>query len=65
MSLADKVNHKARAVRGRIMRAAGVITGDRGLEAEGRAEEAVGQLGQIDEKINDVLRGRRLRRRRV
>lgn len=59
MSFADKMNNKARELRGRIKRNAGEVTGDRNLEAEGRAEEAGGNLRQAGEKIKDAFRGRR------
>ena len=58
MGFADKVNNKARELRGRIKRNAGEVTGDRRLEAEGRAEEAGGNLRQAGEKIKDAFRGR-------
>jgi uncharacterized protein YjbJ (UPF0337 family) len=64
MSFADKMNNKARELRGRIKRNAGEVTGDRNLEAEGRAEEAGGNLRQAGEKIKDVFRGAGPRRRR-
>jgi uncharacterized protein YjbJ (UPF0337 family) len=59
MSFADKMNNKAKELRGRIKRNAGEVTGDRSLEAEGRAEETGGNLRQAGEKIKDVFRGRR------
>jgi len=46
MSFADKMNNKAQEMRGRIKRNAGQVTGDRRLEAEGRAEERSGNLRQ-------------------
>jgi uncharacterized protein YjbJ (UPF0337 family) len=61
MSFADKMNNKARELRGRMKRNAGEVTGDRSLEAEGRAEEAGGNLRQAGEKIKDAFRGRRRR----
>ncbi len=59
MSFANKVNNKARELRGRIKRNAGEVTGDRRLEAEGRAQETGGHLRQAGEKIKDVFRGHR------
>jgi uncharacterized protein YjbJ (UPF0337 family) len=59
MSFADKMNNKARELRGRMKRNAGEVTGDRRLEAEGRAEETGGHLRQAGEKIKDAFRGRR------
>jgi uncharacterized protein YjbJ (UPF0337 family) len=59
MSFADKMNNKAKELRGRMKRNAGEVTGDRRLEAEGRAEETGGNLRQAGEKIKDAFRGRR------
>jgi uncharacterized protein YjbJ (UPF0337 family) len=59
MSFANKMNNKARELRGRIKRNAGEVTGDRRLEAEGRAEETGGHLRQAGEKIKDAFRGPR------
>ena len=58
MSFADKMDAKARELRGRIKRNAGQVTGDPALEAEGRAEETGGRLRQTGEKIKDAFRGR-------
>ena len=62
MSFADKMENKARELRGRIKRNAGEVTGDRRLEAEGRAEETGGHLRQAGEKIKDAFRGPRRNR---
>jgi uncharacterized protein YjbJ (UPF0337 family) len=59
MSFADKMNNKARELRGRVKRNAGEVTGDRRLEAEGRTEEMGGHLRQAGEKVKDAFRGRR------
>jgi uncharacterized protein YjbJ (UPF0337 family) len=63
MSFADKMNNKARELRGRVMRNAGEVTGNRDLEARGRAEETSGNLRQAGQKIRDVFRGLGPRRR--
>ena len=63
MSFADKMNNKAQEMRGRIKRNAGQVTGDRRLEAEGRAEERSGNLRQAGEKIKEALFGSGPRRR--
>jgi uncharacterized protein YjbJ (UPF0337 family) len=57
MSFADKVHNKAREMRGRVKRNAGEVTGNRRLEAEGRAEETGGNLRQAGETIKDAFRG--------
>lgn len=63
MSLADKLGNKAQELRGRIKRNTGEVIGDRGLRAEGRADERKGNLKQAVEKIKDAFRGRGTRRR--
>ena len=57
MSFADKVENKAQELGGRIKRATGEATGDRSLEAEGRADETGAHLKQAGEKIKDAFRG--------
>ena len=63
MSFTEKMNNKARELRGRIKRNAGEVTGNRELEAEGRAEEVGGNLRQAGGKVRDALRGLGPRRR--
>jgi uncharacterized protein YjbJ (UPF0337 family) len=63
MSFEDKISNKAQELRGRIKRNTGQVTGDRRLEAEGRAEERSGHLRQAGEKIKDALFGSGPRRR--
>ena len=63
MSFADKMNNKARELRGRVKRNAGEVTGDRRLQAEGAAEERGGHLRQAGEKLKDAFRGSGPRRR--
>jgi uncharacterized protein YjbJ (UPF0337 family) len=64
VSFADKVRNKAQELRGRVKRNTGEVTGDRGLQAEGRADEVKSNLKQAGEKVKDAFRGRRPRRRR-
>jgi uncharacterized protein YjbJ (UPF0337 family) len=64
MSFADKFRDKAQELRGRIKRNTGEVTGDRRLQAEGRADEVKGSLKQAGEKVKDAFRGRGTRRRR-
>ena len=63
MSLADKMNNKARELRGRVKRNSGEVTGDRRLQAEGAAEERGGHLRQAGEKLKDAFLGSGSRRR--
>ena len=62
VSFTDKLRNKAQQLRGRIKRNTGEVTGDRSLQARGRADEVKGNLKQTGEKIKDAFRGRRRRR---
>jgi len=64
MSLADKLRNKAQELRGRIKRNTGEVTGDQGLQAEGRADEVKSNLKQAGEKIKDAFRRRGTHRRK-
>lgn len=63
MGFADKMNNKAREMRGRVKRNTGEVIGDRRLEAEGRAEERGSHLRQVGEKLKDAVFGTGSRRR--
>ena len=62
MSFADKFSNKVQELRGRIKRNTGEVTGNRGLQAEGRADEVKSNLKQAGEKVKDAFRGRGTRR---
>jgi uncharacterized protein YjbJ (UPF0337 family) len=62
VSFADKFRDKAQELRGRIKRNTGEVTGRRRLQAEGTAEEVLGNLKQAGEKVKDAFRGRGRRR---
>jgi uncharacterized protein YjbJ (UPF0337 family) len=64
VSFAHKFSNMAQELRGRIKRNTGEVTGDRGPQAEGRADEVKSNLKQTGEKIKDAFRGRGPRRRR-
>ncbi|MDT7595335.1 MAG: hypothetical protein QOJ06_881 [Pseudonocardiales bacterium] len=64
MSFADKFRDKVQVLRGRIKRNTGEVTGSGRLQAEGRADEVMGNLKQAGEKVKDAFRGRGTRRRR-
>jgi uncharacterized protein YjbJ (UPF0337 family) len=64
VSFADKFRDKAQVLRGRLKRNTGELIDDRRLQAEGRADEVMGNLKQAGEKVKDVFRGRGTRRRR-
>ncbi|MGB7797304.1 MAG: CsbD family protein [Pseudonocardiaceae bacterium] len=63
MSFANKFRDKAQVLRGRIKWNTGEVTGNRRLQAEGRADQVVGNLKQAGEKVKDAFRGRGNRRR--
>ena len=64
MSFADKFRNKMQVLRGRIKQDTGEVTGSGRLQAEGRADEVMGNLKQAGEKVKDAFRGRGTRRRR-
>ena len=63
MSFANKFRAKMQVLRGRIKRDTGQVTGSGRLQAEGRADEVMGNLKQAGEKVKDAFRGRGTRRR--
>jgi uncharacterized protein YjbJ (UPF0337 family) len=64
VGLTDKFRDKAQALRGRMKRNTGEVTGNRRLQAEGRTDEVMGNLKQAGEKVKDAFRGRGGTRRR-
>jgi len=54
----NKTRNTAQKAKGQIKEAAGRATGDRRLEAEGRADKKSANLKQATEKIKDAFRGR-------
>ena len=56
MSIARKIAHKAEAVKGSAKRLVGRLTGSRRLRAEGRADQAKGNLKQAGDKIKDAFK---------
>jgi uncharacterized protein YjbJ (UPF0337 family) len=64
VSFVDKFRDKTQVLRGRIKRNTGEVTGNRRLQAEGSADEVIGNLKQAGEKVKDAFRGRGSRRRR-
>jgi len=54
MSISTEIAHKAEAVKGSVKRMAGRITGSRRLRAEGRADQAKGDIKQAGAKIKDA-----------
>jgi uncharacterized protein YjbJ (UPF0337 family) len=53
-----KTRNAAQKLKGQVKQAAGRVTGDRRLEAEGRADKTSANLKQAGEKVKDAFRGR-------
>lgn len=56
MSLTKKAAHKAEAVKGGVKKTVGRATGDRTLEAEGRADQVKGDTKQAGAKVKDAFK---------
>ena len=56
MSIARKIAHKAEAVKGTVKKTAGRATGSRRLQAEGRGDQAKGNLKQAGAKVKDAVK---------
>ncbi|MDH6136643.1 uncharacterized protein YjbJ (UPF0337 family) [Kitasatospora sp. MAA4] len=56
MSVTKKVAHKAEAVKGGVKKTVGRATGDRTLEAEGRADQIKGDTKQAGAKVKDAFK---------
>ena len=47
---------KSDELKGRVKEAAGVLTGDEKLKREGKADQAVGKIKQVVEKVIDKIK---------
>jgi uncharacterized protein YjbJ (UPF0337 family) len=56
MSIAKKIAHKLEAVKGTFKKTAGRSTGNRSMEAEGRGDQAKGNLKQAGAKVKDAVK---------
>jgi uncharacterized protein YjbJ (UPF0337 family) len=54
----NKTRNAAQKVKGQLKEAAGAVTGNRRLEAEGRGNKTRANLKQAGEKVKDAFRGR-------
>jgi uncharacterized protein YjbJ (UPF0337 family) len=54
----NKSRNTTQKVKGQLKEAAGAVTGDERLEAEGRADKTEANLKQAGEKVKDAFRGR-------
>ena len=56
MGMDDKAKNMAEDWKGKTKEAAGELTGDRDLAAEGRADQTEADLKQAGEKVKDAFR---------
>ena len=56
MSAEDKAKNAAQKAAGEVKEGAGKMTGDQSLEAEGRGDQAKGDLKQAGEKVKDAVK---------
>ena len=56
MSFKDKAENKVEDVKGQGKESAGRATGDRDLEAEGRADQTEGKVKQAGEHVKDAAK---------
>ncbi len=56
MALDDKASNKAEELKGKGKETVGRATGDEQMEAEGKGDQAKGNLKQAGEKIKDVFK---------
>jgi uncharacterized protein YjbJ (UPF0337 family) len=56
MTISKKIAHKAEAVKGTFTKTAGRATGSRRLRAEGRGDQAKGNIKQAGAKVKDALK---------
>ncbi|MCX4728625.1 CsbD family protein [Streptomyces sp. NBC_01020] len=56
MAADEKAQAKGEQVKGKVKKAAGGAVGNESMEAEGRAEEAKGDLRQAKEKAKDAFK---------
>ncbi|HEU0128386.1 MAG TPA: CsbD family protein [Pseudonocardiaceae bacterium] len=56
MGLADKAKNKGQELQGKGKETAGRATGDDELKAEGKTDQAKGDLKQAGEKIKDTFK---------
>jgi uncharacterized protein YjbJ (UPF0337 family) len=53
----DKVRNKGEETKGKLKETTGRATGDKDLEAEGRADRTKGSAKQAGEKLKDAAKG--------
>ncbi len=56
MGAEDKAKNTAEKATGQVKEGAGKVTGNESLEAEGRGDQAKGNLKQAGEKVKDAFK---------
>ena len=56
MSATDKTKNKAQELAGKVKEKTGQATGDRHLQARGKADQAKASLKQAGEKVKDAFK---------
>jgi uncharacterized protein YjbJ (UPF0337 family) len=56
MATEDKAANKVTEVKGKAKKGLGKATGDREMEAEGKTDQAKGNLKQAGEKVKDAFK---------
>ena len=56
MATVDKAKNKAQVAKGHVKEAAGKLTNDKSLEAEGKGDKVKGNVKQAGEKVRDAFR---------
>jgi uncharacterized protein YjbJ (UPF0337 family) len=56
MSAENKAANKATEVKGKVKKETGAATGNEQMEAEGKADQAKGNLKQAGEKVKDAFK---------
>lgn len=56
MGAADKVKNAAQSAKGKVKDDVGRATGNREMQAEGKADKAVGSLKQAGENLKDAAK---------
>ena len=55
MAMGDKIKHAGEQAAGKVKEGAGKVTGDKGLETEGKTDQAVADVKQAGDKAKDAL----------
>lgn len=55
MGIVDKAKNEAQEAGGRVKDTVGSATGDRSMQADGKADQVAGSLKQAGEKVKDAV----------